>query len=235
MLKPPAEQAGVKLSVPGMCSRSPRYLKSGCRFCALSRRSEARSFVLRARSHHWRTSICNTLVDREQVMGIKGNGGLVNAEALKKPLTSEKVKKRSPHTRLLQALYFLLLTGCGNVELRPVELLPEDACTFCRMAISEKRFACELITKDGDAIQFDDIGCLLNYPKERSNVESAAFVVDFDTREWLKSEEAYFVKSKVFKTPMDGNVVAFKTGTDAAAAADRTQGVPLRYAALLEH
>ena len=116
-----------------------------------------------------------------------------------------------------------------------VELLPEDACAFCRMAISEKRFACELITKDGDAIKFDDIGCMLHYRKERAELVAATFVVDFETREWLKSEEAYFVKSKVFKTPMDGNVVAFKTGTDAAAAADRTQGVPLRYAALLEH
>jgi len=168
-------------------------------------------------------------------MGIQGNGGLMAAEALKKPLALAKVQNRRLRARFLQALCFLLLTGCGSAELRPIELLPEDACAFCRMAISDKRFASEVITKDGDAIKFDDIGCMLRYRKERSNVESAAtFVVDFDTREWLKSEEAYFVKSKEFKTPMAGNMVAFKTGADAAIAVDRTQGVPLRYAALLE-
>ncbi len=166
-------------------------------------------------------------------MGIEGKAGLVTAEALKKPLTSAKVQNRRPHARFLLALCVLLLSGCGNVELRPIELLPEDTCAFYRMAISEKRFACELVTKDGDAIKFDDIGCMLHYRKKSESV-AATFVVDFDTREWLKSEEAHFVKSKVFKTPMDGNVVAFKTGADAAAAADRTQGVPLRYAALLE-
>src|SRR5262245_63913540 len=136
-------------------------------------------------------------------MGIEGNDGLVTVEALKKPLTSARVQNLWLSARFLLALCFLFLTACGNVELRPVEFLPEDACAFCRMAISETRFACELITKDGDAIKFDDIGCMLHYRKERSKAESvpATFVVDFDTREWLKSEEAHFVKSKVFKTP----------------------------------
>src|SRR5262245_60201794 len=124
-------------------------------------------------------------------MGIESKAGLGTAEALKKPFTSAKVQNRRPHARFLQALGFLLLTGCGNVELRPVELLPEDACAFCRMAISEKRFACELVTKDGDAVKFDDIGCMLHYRKERAELVAATFVVDFETREWLKSEEAY--------------------------------------------
>ena len=132
-------------------------------------------------------------------------------------------------------LWLLFFIGCGKVELRPVELLPEDICGFCKMAISEKRYASELITQDGEVFKFDDIGCMLRFRKERSHVESAAtFVADFDTREWLKSEKAYFVKSKEFKTPMGGNLAAFQTSGSAAAAADRTQGVSLRYATLLQ-
>jgi copper chaperone NosL len=132
--------------------------------------------------------------------------------------------------------FFFLCIGCGRAELRPIEILSEDMCAFCRMAISEKRFACELITQDGEVFKFDDIGCMLRFRKHGSHPNSiaASFVVDFDTREWLKSEEAYFVKSKEFKTPMGGNVVAFKTGAGAAAAVDRTRGVSLRYATLLE-
>lgn len=114
--------------------------------------------------------------------------------------------------------------------------MSEDMCSFCRMAISEKRFASELLTQDGEVFKFDDIGCMLRFRKSHGHPESvvATFVLDYDTRKWLKAEEAYFVKSKEFKTPMGGNVVAFKMGADAAAAADRTQGVSLRYAAMLE-
>ena len=132
--------------------------------------------------------------------------------------------------------FFLLCLGCRNAELRPIEIVAEDMCSFCRMAISEKRFASELLIQDGEVFKFDDIGCMLRFRKSHGHPEAvvATFVLDYDTRKWLKAEEAYFVKSKEFKTPMSGNVVAFKTGADAAAAADRTQGVSLRYAALLE-
>jgi copper chaperone NosL len=138
--------------------------------------------------------------------------------------------------RFVLALGVLLVSGCGSVELHPIEFVPEDMCVFCKMAISEKRFACELITPDEDVFKFDDISCMLRFRKERNQLESVAatFVVDFDTNEWLRFEEAYFVKSKEFKTPMGGSVVAFKTGPKAAAAADHTQGVSLRYAALLD-
>lgn len=130
---------------------------------------------------------------------------------------------------------FLLLTGCGGAALEPVELLPEDMCAFCRMAISDKRFASELINSEGDVYKFDDIGCMLSFQKEKSGEAiSAIFVVDFDTREWHRAEEAYFVRSKEFRTPMGGNLAAFKERPRAQAAATRYQGAELRHDALLE-
>ena len=167
-------------------------------------------------------------------MGIDDSARLIVKDGF--PIFAERCNK-GLMARAVQVLCLLMLTGCGSAELRPVELLPEDLCAFCRMAISEKRFASELVTKDSEPVKFDDIRCMLRYRKERIHPDSVAatFVVDFDTKEWLKSEEAYFVKSNEFKTPMAGNVVAFKNGADAAAAADRTQGMPLRYVALLEH
>lgn len=147
---------------------------------------------------------------------------------------------KAPHdalfARFVPTLCLLLFIGCGCAELGPVELLPEDMCAFCKMAISEKRFASELITKDGEVFKFDDIGCMLRFRKEKSQPESlaATFVVDFDSREWLKSEEAYFVKSKEFKTPMDGNLVAFSAKASAEAASARYQGVRLGQEALLQ-
>jgi copper chaperone NosL len=147
-----------------------------------------------------------------------------------------KVRRHRLFVGFMRLCFFLLCIGCGNTELRPIEIMAEDMCSFCRMAISEKRFASELLALDGEVFKFDDIGCMLRFRKSHGHPESvvATFVLDYETRKWLKAEEAYFVKSKEFKTPMGGNVVAFKVGTDAAAAADRTQGVSLRYAALLE-
>jgi len=180
-------------------------------------------------------------------MGISQKGWFISTEMQRSFLslpakelrTCQSLTKVHSHwlfVRLVPRLcFFLLCIGCRSAELRPIEIMAEDMCSFCRMAISEKRFASELLTQDGEVFKFDDIGCMLRFRKSHGHPESvvATFVLDYETRKWLKAEEAYFVKSKEFKTPMSGNVVAFKVGADAAAAADRTQGVSLRYAALL--
>lgn len=106
----------------------------------------------------------------------------------------------------------MLLAACGQPDLRPVDLLPEDMCAHCRMAISEKRFAAEFITRDGEAFKFDDIACMANAVKANANRESIAafFVMDYETRQWLPGESAHYVRSPDFKTPMGGGIVAFK-------------------------
>jgi len=180
------------------------------------------------------------------MMDISENNEFTNVAMCRSaPLRARRVKACRVFTkglgegllaRFALALCLWSFIGCGSVELRPVEFLPEDMCSFCRMAISEKRFASELVTKDGEVIKFDDIGCMLRFRKERSHPEpvAAAFVVDFDSREWLKSEEAHFVRSREFKTPMDGNLAAFKTKPGAEAASARYRGVQLEYETLLQ-
>jgi copper chaperone NosL len=124
---------------------------------------------------------------------------------------------------LLGALW---LAGCGKPKFEPVEIAAEDMCAFCKMAISEKPYAAELLTRDGDAFKFDDIGCLANQLKTRQNRRDIAafFVVDYDSREWVNAEQAYFVRSEEFKTPMSGRVVAFKDRSKAEEAAAKYHG-----------
>lgn len=83
---------------------------------------------------------------------------------------------------------------------------------MCRMAISEKRFAAEFITKDGEALKFDDIGCLRDYVKSKGNRDQIAayFFNDYETTRWIAGTSAHFVKSDEFKTPMSGGIVAFE-------------------------
>ena len=126
----------------------------------------------------------------------------------------------------------VLLAGCQKGSMEPVNIEPNDMCAFCRMSISEKRYAAELVQHDGEALKFDDIGCMVNFTKQKhiGAASGAAFVMDFDRREWLKANDAFYVRSSEFKTPMNGGIVAFKDQPSAAAAAAKYHGTTLRFA-----
>ena len=131
------------------------------------------------------------------------------------------------------ALLFVL-ASCQSATLEPVVIEANDMCAFCRMSISEKRYAAELIDHDGEVSKFDDIGCMANFRKQKNDDGSTAatFVMDFERREWLKAEDAFYVRSPEFKTPMSGGVVAFKDEANAQAAAAKYHGTMLRFAEL---
>ena len=124
------------------------------------------------------------------------------------------------------------LAGCQNKTIEPVAIEPNDMCAFCRMSISERQYAAELIHSDGEAAKFDDLGCLANFMKQKQNgaVIRATFVMDFERREWVNAEDAFYVRSSALKTPMSGGIVAFTDEFAAQAAAAKYQGTMLRFA-----
>lgn len=125
----------------------------------------------------------------------------------------------------------VVLANCQKRTIEPVTIEAADMCSFCRMSISEKRYAAEFIDNEGQAFKFDDIGCMANYIKLKKNSASiaATFVMDFDRREWLKAENAFYVRSLEFKTPMNGGIVAFKDQTTGQAGAAKYNGTMLRF------
>jgi nitrous oxide reductase accessory protein NosL len=54
--------------------------------------------------------------------------------------------------------------------------------------------------------------------------------MDFDRREWLKAENAFYVHSAELKTPMNGGIVAFTDQSSADAALAKYHGTMLRFA-----
>ena len=142
--------------------------------------------------------------------------------------------KRQPCRTVILLVICLLLDACAQREPKPVEIAPEDMCAFCRMAISERRFAAEIITRDGDALKFDDIGCMLDYLKGKDNQSriAAYFVADFETREWVRGEAAFYARSGEFKTPMSHGIVAFKDPGRAETAANNYKGRLIRFSEL---
>jgi copper chaperone NosL len=125
----------------------------------------------------------------------------------------------------------IVLAGCQNSGLEPVAIQPEDLCSFCKMAISEKRYAAEFIDIDGQPFKFDDIGCMIDFIQSKGNKAriSAYFVMDFNDRQWLNAGSAYYVRSSELKTPMGNGIVAFKDEARAAEAVDKYHGKALRF------
>ena len=124
-----------------------------------------------------------------------------------------------------------VFANCQKRTVEPVALAPEDMCSYCKMAISEKQYAAELIDSDGQVLKFDDIGCLLSFIKKRSiNVSGASlFVMDFDQRQWIKADNAYYVRSPQLTTPMNGGIIAFKYQAKAQEAEGKYQGKLLHF------
>jgi copper chaperone NosL len=136
---------------------------------------------------------------------------------------------RSQAARL--CLILIALAACRNGAIEPVDIAAEDMCAQCKMAISEKRFAAEFIDRDGQPFKFDDIACMAGYIKQRGGREkiSVYFVSDFDSRQWVKAEAAYYVRSPEIKTPMSGGVVAFKDEAESREAVATYRGEPLSF------
>ena len=115
-------------------------------------------------------------------------------------------------TLLALGLVILLAAACNSgpdLDQPPTIRYGEDSCERCLMIINEARFAAAYVTADGTARRFDDIGGMLAYDAEMHEDVAVYWVHDFDSEEWLKAEEAHFVKSDEQITPMGFGIVAF--------------------------
>jgi copper chaperone NosL len=107
----------------------------------------------------------------------------------------------------------------------------EDSCERCLMIINEARFAAAYVTDAGEIRRFDDIGGMVAYIDEISEDVAVFWVHDFDTEEWLKAEEAFYVESQQ-QTPMGFGVIAFADQQRADQWATENEGVMLSFADL---
>jgi copper chaperone NosL len=107
--------------------------------------------------------------------------------------------------------------GCPSGEVKPVDIFPEDACSNCRMAVSDHRFAAEIISEQGEVFKFDDIGCMERFREKRSDVVIAAtYLKDYETKEWVPSGRATILETDI-DTPMGSGKIAFSDSVQAGA------------------
>jgi copper chaperone NosL len=126
--------------------------------------------------------------------------------------------------------------ACSTANPEPVEIvLNEETCSQCRMAVSERQFAAEVVMSSGAVHFFDDIGCLGQWVKINEPPESAGmFVIDYITGEWLDAAEAHYVLSESLPTPMGYGLAAFQSSASAQGEAEKLSGQVVRWNRILE-
>ncbi len=131
---------------------------------------------------------------------------------------------------MLAVIGSLFIMSCGNHKPQPIKL-NVDACDYCRMTISDGRFAAEVITQKGRAYKFDDVSCMLRYVSEQQEgVIKSYYVNDYlKNNELIDATAAWFVHHDDLKSPMGGNKAAFSSEQTAVEYADGFSTEPLRW------
>jgi copper chaperone NosL len=104
----------------------------------------------------------------------------------------------------------LLLASCSPKP-EPIDY-GNDICDFCKMNITDNKYAAELVTSKGKVYKFDSIECLFQFKdlefKSDDEIHSE-LVNDFSNPgELIDLKKAFFLKSDVFRSPMGMNVLS---------------------------
>ena len=104
-------------------------------------------------------------------------------------------------------------------------------CAYCRMAISEKRYAAEAVDSEGNVYKFDNAACMARFVtgrQMRSHV-AAYYVTDYQTRSWLDARQAVYAKSPAIPSPMASGLAAFRDNPQAQKFAAGLQGQTIAF------
>lgn len=100
----------------------------------------------------------------------------------------------------------------------PNVLFGQTECTYCRMIISDERFAAGAVLKLAEGVvekqAYDDIGCLIDFLQESPAVTPLAmYGRDYETRTWIAAETAAYLHSPQVKTPMASELMVCRSQT----------------------
>ncbi len=100
--------------------------------------------------------------------------------------------------------------ACSGGEPQPAALdTRNEQCASCRMAVSDARFAAQIVAPGELPRFFDDVGCLGDFVRAgKAPAGSVAFVADHRTKAWVRAERASFTRVPGLETPMSSHVVA---------------------------
>ncbi len=162
-----------------------------------------------------------------------GGGAIIFFVAMFEAGYLDKILKKK--SSLAIWLLPLFLYSCAPDGPQPITL-NKDACEHCKMTISNGQFAGEIITQKGRVYMFDDMFCVRDYIEEHPEMERKATYIHYylGNNELIPAESAFYVKSPDFKSPMNGNIAAFKTEDEAKTYQTKMNGELIQWSALVQ-
>lgn len=125
------------------------------------------------------------------------------------------------------------VSACGGTGPRPVAV-GEDECGYCRMTVSDARFAAEAVTSTGRIHVFDSVECLAGYARgAEEGTLRGLWVTDVESPgSFVEAERAGYLVDASLRGPM-GRAVAFASPDAARAAQARFGGTVADWATVL--
>lgn len=104
----------------------------------------------------------------------------------------------------------LVVAACGGREPRPI-VLNEDACTYCRMTISDARFGGEVVMRTGRIETFDAVECMASWVRAADPATIAGiYVVDLQHPGTLvPAATGGFLRGALVPSPMGRAISGF--------------------------
>lgn len=132
----------------------------------------------------------------------------------------------------LTVIVSLMITACSQ---EPAEIhYGSDECAYCKMMLSDDRFAAQMVTEKSKAIKFDAIECMAAFVNENDFENAKLWVSHFNQPgKWLAAEEAHVVKSEIIKSPMGESLLALATAGEVSSHLKQYPGRELSWAEVL--
>jgi copper chaperone NosL len=129
---------------------------------------------------------------------------------------------------LLAVLALALFAACSRGPSAPAALdTKNETCGWCRMAVSDARFAAQLVAPSEEPRFFDDIGCLATFLKSGGAPAKGqiAYVADHRTKAWVRASHAIYTKKTGLETPMGSGLIAHADAASRDADPDAAGGI----------
>ena len=129
------------------------------------------------------------------------------------------MKKHGLRVWFVLMVIMAITSACGSEEYVAQAINEEtDICVICNMAVKDDAFATQIVTKDGQSLKFDDIGCMNEWKQQNgTDTIGAEFVRDHGSSQWLNYDKAYYAYDASYKTPMAYGIISFEKEADAQA------------------
>ncbi|MBL0316037.1 MAG: nitrous oxide reductase accessory protein NosL [Flavobacteriales bacterium] len=139
--------------------------------------------------------------------------GLTLAIVLLREWKWNKQPLKVGHPTVLAIALMLMLPSCSPHP-EPI-ILGKDECAFCRMKVSDPRFAAEVVSTKGKVFKFDDISCAAQFIQKENLLAPEIFGVYFsdytNPQSLLNADSCILFQCDELRSPMNGNVAALSS------------------------